>query len=319
MLGASLPLLILFFFFFSGRRSHWIVIRRHHATLVPFPPGRSRTGRCCRWSVIIYVNRFYFFFPFLLRPSLVQQLTPRLCYVTRHKRAHQFSVYTTDNIRHGTLVILMRKWTSPGDWRRPRPVLFLPPSGRLSLFFTCPPMLEIERFFNSSFYICIDNTEVSPPQRKTNRSLTLAIIFLLQFFYCCGPSRSVKQEIKIPEMVKIQKFAAYLACLVLAPKASDRLPLQVTQSTIRHWTSTAQKNASPRWGFIRYDFPYVQIEQSIHNLSAYNQPIIVFVLQSDYFARLQKLQKISISDAQEDDYSGWVALHHIYFELVFSR
>ena len=86
------------------------------------------------------------FFPFLLRPSLVQQLTPRLCYVTRHKRAHQFSVYTTDNIRHGTLVILMRKWTSPGDWRRPRPVLFLPPSGRLSLFFTCPPMLEIERF-----------------------------------------------------------------------------------------------------------------------------------------------------------------------------
>ena len=46
VLGASLPLLILFFF--SGRRSHWIVIRRHHATLVPFPPGRSRTGRCCR-------------------------------------------------------------------------------------------------------------------------------------------------------------------------------------------------------------------------------------------------------------------------------
>ena len=38
--------------------------------------------------------------------------------------------------------------------------------------------------------------------------------------------------------------------------------------------------------------------------SAYNQPIIVLVFQSDYFARLQKLQKISISDAQEDDYSG---------------
>ena len=118
-------------------------------------------------------------------------------------------------------------------------------------------------------------------------------------------------------MVKIQKFAAYLACLVLAPKASDRLPLQVTQSTIRHWTSTAQKNASPRWGFIRYDFPYVQVEKSIHNLSAYNQPIIVLVFQSDYFARLQKLQKISFSDAVDDDYSGWVALHHIYFELVF--
>ena len=100
---------------------HWIFIRRHHATIVSFPSGRSHTGRCCRWSVIIYVNRFYFF-P-CLRPFLVQQLTPRLCYVTRHKWANQFSVYTSDT----ELWWCEEKMDGIlGMGERPRPVLFLP-------------------------------------------------------------------------------------------------------------------------------------------------------------------------------------------------
>ena len=110
---------------------------------------------------VLFLCQLVLFFPFL-RPSLVQQLTPRLCYVTRHKRAHQLSVIreTADTENIGDV---MRKWTSPRDWREtPSRFIF----GRF--FFTCPQKLEIERFLIppyrqfGSFASSMENESHSP-------------------------------------------------------------------------------------------------------------------------------------------------------------